>query len=387
MSAPPLTTARTAGLAAAGLALIAVCYGLARFAYGLFVPSFRAAFDLDAATAGIIAGGSYVAYGAGVLLATALTPRLGARIVAVAAGVLATAGTLLIAVAPDAGILAVGVLIAGSSTGVASPPLAHAVARRVAERRRDRLQTIVNAGTGLGVLVSGPVALVAADQWRLAWAAFALIAAVVTVWAAFAVPSARDGAPASRSRLGELVLPPGAVRLYAAAAVMGVATAAMWTFAQDLLITEGGHPRPLATTAWIVLGACGLIGAAAGDLAARIGLAASWISLMLALALSTAVVAWLPGSGTVAIVASGVFGAVYIALTGILLIWSTRVHHAQPSRGVGLVFLALALGQALGAPLLGLVADAAGLIPAFLAAAVVSAVGAVLRPRADPARP
>ena len=53
---------RTAQLTGAGLALIAACYGLARFAYGLFVPAFSDEFGLTAATAGAIASGSYAAY-------------------------------------------------------------------------------------------------------------------------------------------------------------------------------------------------------------------------------------------------------------------------------------------------------------------------------------
>src|SRR5690554_5516252 len=118
-------------LAAAGIALIAVSYGLARFAYGLFVPAFRETFDLDATAAGAIAAGSYVAYCVGVIIATTATPRVGARLVAVGAGSLATAGTAMIALAPDALILAVGVVVAGASTGVASPPLAHAIVRTV----------------------------------------------------------------------------------------------------------------------------------------------------------------------------------------------------------------------------------------------------------------
>lgn len=98
-----LSGTQTVGLAAAGLALIAVCYGLARFAYGLFIPAFREAFALDAATAGAIASGSYVAYCVGVVVATPLTPRFGSKVMSVVAGVLATAGTALMASAPQPG--------------------------------------------------------------------------------------------------------------------------------------------------------------------------------------------------------------------------------------------------------------------------------------------
>ncbi|RAE74299.1 MFS transporter, partial [Burkholderia multivorans] len=79
-------------------------------------------------------------------------------------------------------------LLAGSSTGIASPPLAHAVALFVRSGVRDRTQTVINAGTGAGVALAGPVALLTVGQWRLAWWAFAVIAAVVTVWVARAVP-------------------------------------------------------------------------------------------------------------------------------------------------------------------------------------------------------
>lgn len=126
-----LSRRRTLSLTAAGLSLIAVCYGLARFAYGMFLPSFRAEFGLDAQLAGAIASGSYVAYCAAIVVSTILTPRLGARRVAASAGVIATLGIVIVALAPNAIVLAAGVLIAGSSTGVASPPLAHAVARAV----------------------------------------------------------------------------------------------------------------------------------------------------------------------------------------------------------------------------------------------------------------
>ncbi|GAA4192436.1 hypothetical protein GCM10022219_12650 [Microbacterium oryzae] len=373
-----LTRGGTIRMAAAGLALIAACYGLARFAYGLFVPSFRAAFDLDAGTAGLIASGSYVAYCVGVTLATAATPRLGSRFVAVSAGAAATVGTAFVAMAPDAPLLAVGVLIAGSSTGIASPPLAHAVAHRVAAPARDRVQSIVNAGTGLGVVVSGPVALVVADQWRMAWLAFSAIAAAVTVWVAFVVPAARrSSVPASPARAR---FPPGALLLGAAAALMGVGSAAVWTFGQDLVGAHTG--RGVATVAWIVLGACGLLGAAAGDLVERLGMGAAWAALMVAMAASTAALAVAPGAAVVVLAASGVFGAVYIAATGVLLVWSTQVFPESPARGVGLVFLLLAVGQAVAAPAWGALADLAGLRMAFCAASILSALAVLLRPRA-----
>lgn len=169
-------------------------------------------------------------------------------------------------------------------------------------------------------------------------------------------------------------------RLVVAAATMGAASAAGWTFGQDLLSTVGGHTPAFSTVAWIVLGASGLLGAGAGDLTARLGMRRVWAMLMIAMAASTAALAAAPQSPLVAIAGSAVFGAAYIALTGVLLMWGIEVFDGEPARGVGLVFLVLALGQAGAAPLLGFVADGSVLTTAFWAAVAVAVLGAFMRP-------
>lgn len=368
-------------LAAVGTCLVGVCYGLARFAYGLFVPAFREDFDLGPTAAGAVASGSYVAYCLAVVAATVLTPRLGARRVAVAAGTLATAGTALVALAPTSSVLGAGVLLAGASTGVASPPLAHAVARTVRAARRDRTQAVVNAGTGLGVAVAGPVALVAQDSWRAAWAVFALLAAATTLWAARVVPPARDDGASAPSLLPRPLLPVGAGRLLLGAAVMGLASAAVWTFGLDLLVTEGGTGPTTARLAWVLLGALGVLGAAAGDLEARLGPARAWTTTTVALAGATAVLALAPGTPALTHPAAAVFGGSYIAMSGLLLLGGTRVYSDEPSAGVGIAFLVLALGQAAGSLALGALASGTGLRTAVLVAAGVGLIGALAPPR------
>jgi predicted MFS family arabinose efflux permease len=368
------------------MALTAVCYGLARFAYGLFVPSFRGEFGLDATAIGAVASGSYVGYCVAVVLATAATARWGARAVGVAAGAAAAAGTGLVALAPSTPVLVIGVVLAGSSTGLASPPMARAVARHVAPRLEPRAQTVVNAGTGLGVLVSGPVALLAAgEHWRWAWAAFSAVAVVVAVWTAATVPPrsgpAQDRPPGS-GWAHQTWTPPRSGRLLTAAGVMGLGSAAVWTYARDL-VTAAGLGDRTASVMWIVLGAAGLLGAFAGDLTVRLGPARSWTAAMLLLAAATAALALAPGAAAVALGVAAVFGAVYIASTGFLLLWGTRTFPDRPVLGVGAAFLFIALGQAVGAPALGLVADTLGTSGAFVVAAAVAAVGALVRPRRE----
>src|SRR5215216_1208006 len=52
----------TMWLVAPGLATIAVTYGLARFAYGLFLPQMRESLDLSDSVLGLIGAGSYAGY-------------------------------------------------------------------------------------------------------------------------------------------------------------------------------------------------------------------------------------------------------------------------------------------------------------------------------------
>ena len=57
-----MTLAQTRGLTAAGLAIVAVTYGLARYCFGLFLPEIRQEFALSPETVGLIAGLSYLGY-------------------------------------------------------------------------------------------------------------------------------------------------------------------------------------------------------------------------------------------------------------------------------------------------------------------------------------
>ncbi len=156
-------------MVAAGAALIGTCYGLARFAYGLFLPQFRLEFAIDSAVSGVIGAGSYVGYCAAIVLSIMLTPRLGPRPLALTAGLIATFGPHHCRASAHGN---------GPSGGNPPPRIQHwhrfptpgRRGRRMGAHRRPRSRpALVNAGTGFGVLISGPVALVLLDQWRLAW--------------------------------------------------------------------------------------------------------------------------------------------------------------------------------------------------------------------------
>ncbi|WP_181772645.1 YbfB/YjiJ family MFS transporter, partial [Amycolatopsis pittospori] len=258
------------------------------------------------------------------------------------------------------------------------PSLADAVSRVVRVTRRDRAQAVVNAGTGLGVLVSGPVSLLAIGDWRLAWWAFAAASALVTLWIARVVPPVREQA---KTGLPSPLFPPSTRRLLPAAAMLGMASAAIWTFGRDIAVSIGGHGETASTVVWIVLGVVGLAGAFTAELTSRTGLRRTWSAGMILFAVATALFAVATRSLPALIVAAALFGAVYIGLTGVLILWGTRAYPASPAFGVGVAFLMLALGQAAGAPLIGFLGDIADLRVGFLAAAVMAIAGVLFAPR------
>src|SRR3954452_22425876 len=106
----------------AGIGVVAVAYGLARYGYGLLLPDMRASFGLSSGALGAIAAGAYAAYLVAVAAAGLLRARFGPRLVATAGGALAVAGMALIAVAPGTGALAAGVFVAGGRGGPGVPP-------------------------------------------------------------------------------------------------------------------------------------------------------------------------------------------------------------------------------------------------------------------------
>ena len=370
----------------AGAGIIAVSYGLARYGYGLLLPDMRAAFGLSSAALGLIASTAYVSYLVAVAAAGALTARFGPRRVVVAGGALAVAGMLVIAAAQGGAALAVGVFVAGASGGLVFPPFADVVADRVAPARRSRAMAAISSGTGWGVLVAAPLALLAGPAWRTAWLAFAALAVLATLWAARAVPprAAAGPRPAVRLRANWFVCPRSGP-LLVGALLVGLGASVYWTFAVDLA-GQAGLGRDGARLLLGVVGAASIAGSLGGDLLERLGARAAFAASALAMAGALALLAsaGAGGSGPVgALVSAAAFGAAYNLLVAMQAIWSARVYADRPAVGLGAVLFVLSVGLLLGPPLAGVLADGAGLDAAFYAGAAACAATVLLAPRED----
>lgn len=376
-------------LVLAAFALTALAYGLARFAYGLLLPQIRAELSLSAVASGWIGGGAFAAYCAGILLASFATSRLGERRMAMLAGLAATAGLALVALAASVPMLAAAMALAGLSTGLTSPPLASAVARRFEAPARPRANGLINAGTAAGIVLSGIVALAFAAAWRELYVLFAVLGVGVTVWLWYALPPGRP-TPQARPVPPQPLRRPGLAGLCATAVLMGASSTAIWTFGADLLRGELHFSEARIALAWVALGLGGLVGGLTGAFVARLGLAALHRLALSGMALCYAMVVAAPAAPWLGFAAMALFGTAYIVSSGVLLIRGTALLPHRPDLGLGIPFLAVAVGQSIGAPLFGVVLDAAGAWAALWLSAALAcwamACGAMSRSARDAPR-
>ena len=368
-------------MVASGTGLIAVSYGVVRYGYGLQLPQLAGEFSLSSRTAGIIASGSFAAYCVAALAAQRLIVWRGARVVLWLAAALAASGALLVALSWSAPTLALGVLIAGSAAGAASPAMVVAVACTVRQTLVARAQAVVNAGTGIGVAIVGAATLAAPQAWRPVWvcgAAVALLAAA-TVDRRAHWPTHRretgDRDPHGRASPGMTLLRP-----IVAAALAGTGSAAVWTFGRDLITDTGGLPERTTAALWALLGTAAVLGALSGDAVRLLGIRGAWALTATLTATGTAILALAPGQVVTAAIAGAVFGGAYTALSGVLIAWASVLRPTAAGQATATLFIALTAGQAVGAIAAGVVAERAGARAAFLACAVLLLAAATVLP-------
>ena len=363
-------------IGATGFGIIAVCYGFARFAFGLFLPEIDQQLSLGPTLSGVISGGSFLGYCIAIVASAALTERIGPRFVAVGASLVAALGMVGIATAPNAIWLACAVLIAGSSTGLASPPMAAAVATAVKAQQQNKTNATINAGTSVGVALSGPIALLITGEWRLAFGGFACVAVLMAIIATITLPATHTK-PRHRQRLPQF---DGNIwRLIIAAFLMGAASTTLWSFGGKLAPIRLGWESSDVGILWIAIGSVGIAGAFSGSLVSRFGLNAThW--LLLGLMSGGMLAVGFDGATEATTFVGGVlFGGAYVLLTGVYLIWGVNTLPDRPATGLMIGFLMIAVGQTAGAPVFGVMLDAFGPTYAVLSFAVISLLAGLAR--------
>lgn len=357
MTAPTAPARRSTGMgtAVAGMLLIAATYGMARFGVGLFAPYLAAERPELVGVLGWAAGAQFTSYSLAAVVAARLVDR-SPRTGLVLAGVTATTGCVGVAVTSEPVVFVVAVFVGGMGGGFASPALVPVIDAVVAPEATSTAQSVANTGTAVGVIAAGLLAS-AVPSIGPAWLLMALLCAVAAIAVWHPVRARTDLATAQTPASGPLPAPtptPGAWRPLltpgAAALLAGAGSSLIWTFGPLLLTGSGAVPAERVGWLWIVLGLGGLLGTLTGTLVQRTGRRGGWCVCAGALTLAGAGVALCVATGDswAAYTSMAVFGAGYMGLTTVLILWARHAWPHNAGAGTSVLFIALATGQALG---------------------------------------
>lgn len=365
-----------------GLPMIAVTYGFARFSYGLVLPYIRESLDINPSVAGLISSSSYLAYCIAIIVAMLYMQKVGSRMLILTAGITAAIGMGIISMANGSIVLGIGIFIAGLSTGLSSPPYADVIKKWVDQDKSSTTNTWVNAGTSLGTALTGVMVIFFDSNWRMTYLLFTLIAIIILVLNYKVIPQTKDTDKSAQAQTFHVTKKDlgNAYPLILSSLLLGISSAAYWTFSRDLLFQIENVPEALLQWFWIIIGIAGVLGGFAGYFSSQIGLLSSYRLSVILLGASSLLLGLFTNVLPVVISAIS-FGSSYIFMTGVLIIWGINIFKTNSSFGLGLPFLLLALGQVFGSLIGGVVAGLMGYEAMFIIFAMISFIALIFKPK------
>ena len=367
---------------------VALHIGLARFGYGVVLPSLRIELGLGYTVGGALNTAHLGAYLAGTLTGAALAGRIGMAAMARRGHWLVVAGAAVCALAPadpvlGPWVLGAGRLATGLGAGWAVIAILVTVLGGVAEAGRAQASVLIWTGLAAAVLGCGLAApwLLAPGLWRLAFVAAGLVALVL----ALGFPATREVPAPDKAADGftlAAVATPRWAWLVATYFCFGLGYIAYATFAGARLAAAGA-PVWLVSLTWSTVGVATLIGSLVVlALLTRPRLRPLALPGAMALAGLGAAVAALPGAAA-ALLGAALVGLGMAAVPALITAAArTRSSAGDYARAFSVATAALGLGQLIGPVVAGALADALadslGSVAAPLFGAVAYGAGAVL---------
>jgi MFS family permease len=369
--------------------------GIARFAFGMILPSMGAGLRLSYGQMGVISTGNFIAYLVGALGSGWLSRRVGARATIVASQAVIVLSLATVALSSGFWVATVAFAVTGLGSGAGNVAMVGLISHWFLRSVRGRAAGLVVTGSGYAIMLSGVLiplinAKFGADGWRVSWAVLAAVVAAIGVLALLllrnhpedvgatsvghAVRDAVQHEPVSVREQRRTTL-----RLGILYALFGFSYIIYVTFIVTTLIDDRGFDESAAGWFWFAVGFLSIFsgpifGAVSDHAGRKIGLASvfgmhtvSFLLVGLDLprpALYLSVVFF----GLAAWSIPGIMGAV----VGDYM----PAHQAVRSLGVLTVFFGA--GQAIGPTVAGVLADRSGNFnSSYLAAAALAALGAL----------
>lgn len=362
---------------------VALHVGMARFAYGVVLPSLRTEMGLGYTAGGVLNALHLAGYLVGTLLGPRLIRRYGVSRLVVAAHLLVAVGAFLCALAPaNPGFGVVLLVIGRIATGVGAGPAVIAimvsVLSSVAEPSRASASVLMWIGMAIAILGCGAGApwLLQPGAWRLVFIAAALVALVLAFGFPVAKATPGDSGAGQGFTFASIATPRWAW-LVLTYLCFGLGYIAYATFAGTRMAAAGA-PLTVVAWAWATLGLATLCGGGITLwLLGKPRLRPYALPAAMAAASLGCVAAAMASAGAALAGAVGV--GLGLAATPALVTAAarSRSNAADYARAFSIATAAMGVGQLIGPVVAGALADLLGSAAAPLFAAVAYGLGAV----------
>lgn len=365
-----------------GIAMIATTYGLGRFSFGLFLPEVTTDLHLSASQSGIISSLFYLSYCFTIIFSTLQTDKIGPKRMIILAGISVLIGLLGIGISTSAIVLSIGVIFAGASTGLISPPYGYTISLWIKVHEQGKANTWINSGTSIGLMFTGITAMFTFIDWRQTYFIYAILALIVLLWNYLIIPSLKQNIKIHTGSFNIRDIS-ASTRITTASILLGVSTATFWTFSKSFVQNTGNYSDIALSLFWILIGLFGMIGGISGAIIDKRGLRYAFNLGVIALAIATIALAFTPKIWIIPFVSAALFGMSYIFLTGVLLVWGIKIFVKNASLGIGIPFLMLAIGQVFGSTFAGLFIDTFNFMFTFMIYGLIGFIPLFIYPKVE----
>ncbi len=380
-----------------GTLTIVACLGLARFAFGMLLPSMREALGMSYDEMGLLGTANFAGY----LTAVGLIPFLLRRFTPrklIAGGLLLISGCIFgISLCNSYSPVLVLYTLVGIGSGLANIPLMVLVSYWFRRERRGRAAGLIVIGSGFAIIFSGyaiPLlnAHFGANGWRAGWALIALIVLVIAIIAALLIrnnPAEKGLEPLGRKEISDTPQTEKQRRVTSAQIlthlgvlyfIFGATYVIYGTFIVTTLIEEYGYAEASAGHFWSWVGFFSLFsGIVFGTLSDRIGRKGG---LMVVFSVQTLayLFAGVKLGSTVVFASVVLYGIAAFAIPAIMAAAiGDYLGKSKAAAGFSIITFCFAIGQTLGPAVAGMVAEATGTFTSsYLSSAALTTIAIIL---------
>ncbi|MCM2291148.1 MFS transporter [Allorhizobium sp. BGMRC 0089] len=380
MSFNPSRPVNLSHIALGGAVAMAAAMGFGRFSFTPILPGMMAGEHLDASQAGLIAGGNFLGYLVGAVLAGQRSAHGGERRLAVFA--LIANAVLLSAMALPSGVVFFTVIrfLAGLASAYAMIFTSSIVLSHAAAHGGERAQSVHFGGVGFGIALSSLMvfafsalpegAVFGLAGWQVDW----LSGAAVSLLAAAAVMLVLPEAHFVGAAKGEapLTWSPGFIRLFLSYGLFGFGYVITATFI--VAMAKQAHAGPVvAFLAWFLAGLAASVSLFVWrPVMGRLGLSGAFALGLGLEAVGVFASAMLPGEAA-PVIGGLLLGATFMIITAYGLRLGRLLCPQSPRKALAVLTAAFGTGQIIGPIVAGAVAQRSGsfVLPSIMAGFVL----------------